>query len=439
MVVVLSLFAISACEDPVVPAPRTVKREAPRHVPQKKIDKRELRKGTSEYATGYSAVTVPMKELWKTLGVAHPFWSDYRTIDGEKFPELGPLAPPIIPDDNDQKVDDANWPRADDPRVVLGKHLFFDPRLSGDGTVSCATCHDPKQGWALNTAISRGYPGTTHWRNSQTVINTAYLWKLNWDGSDKSLETQAKAAAMGLSGNGKADMMEERLRQCPDYVRMFKDAYGSNVPLIEDAWRAIAAFVRTLNQPFTPYDRHKFGDPDAYNDQQERGRLLFRGKASCVKCHNGAMFTDGKFYNLGVPQHESFRDDPLRQITMRFEYFSKGVSEELYRKGKYDLGLYFMTKREDDIGKFRTPPLRYLKYTAPYMHNGVFETLEEVIEFYNDGGGEDWAKAFGIATKSKRMKPLNLNDQEQKDLIAFLATLSGDEILMEPPELPKYE
>ncbi|MDP7016663.1 MAG: cytochrome c peroxidase, partial [Pirellulaceae bacterium] len=391
-------------------------------------------------------------------GTAHGRRTDggFVTLDGENFPALQALPPPPIPADNKQMIhteddpatpdyDDTGFPRRDDPKVQLGMLLFFDARLSGDNSVACSTCHAPDQGWGLNSAISRGYPGTSHWRNSHTALNSAYMWKLFWDGSAKALEPQAKSANTGLSGNGKTDMMEERLRQCPDYVRMFKEVFGTEIPLLDDAWRAIGAFQRTVIQPDTPFDRYMMGDKSALEADQVRGLELFQGKAGCIKCHNGPILSDQKYYNIGLPQEPSFLEDPIKQITHRFQYFSKGVVEEKYRNGKQDLGLYFVSKREADIGKFRAAPLRYLEYTPPYMHNGTFDTLEEVVEFYNKGGEANWTKySFGIDNKSKRMKKLNLTEPEKKDLVAFLRSLSGEEIrdltpwgsAQTPPKLP---
>ncbi|MBI4472864.1 MAG: cytochrome-c peroxidase [Acidobacteria bacterium] len=362
---------------------------------------------------------------------------EFVTLDGVKFPAPGALGPPFIPLDNPQSVDENGFPRMEDPKVQLGKLLFFDARLSGDNSVSCGTCHEPDQGWGLNSSISRGYPGTMHWRNSHTVINSAYQWKLFWEGSSLALEPQAKSANTGLSGNGKTDMMEERLRQVPEYVERFKQVFGTEVPLLEDAWRAIAAFQRVLVQPDTPFDNYVKGDKTALDEAQIRGLELFNGKAGCVQCHNGALFSDQKYYNLGVPQQEDFLQDPLLQITHRWQYYQKGSDEDVYRQGKMDLGLYFVTHRKEDMGKFRVQPLRYLTYTPPYMHNGVFDDLMEVVDFYNDGGGEDLVlKYFGIPTKSKLLKKLNLTEEEKEDLVAFLDSLSGEEIKMDIPKIP---
>jgi len=343
---------------------------------------------------------------------------------------LAPLGEVPIPSDNKQT----------DAKVELGKLLFFDPRLGGDASVSCASCHAPEQGWAFAEDISRGYPGSVHWRNSQSVINSAYLGKLFWAGSAASLEKQAPSAAKGaVAGNGENDIMEARLALIPSYRNRFKNIFGDEWPLIDNAWRAIAAFERTLVQTDTPIDKYLKGDTGALSEQQVRGKQLFEGKAGCLSCHNGALASDQAYYNIGVPPNPRWEEDGLAQITFRYELYAKGVSEEMYRKTKADPGLYFRTKNDWDKGKFRTPPLRYTLYTAPYMHNGAFYTLEEVIDFYNAGGvTEDGRTTDFPASKSELIQPLGLSDQEKEDLVAFLESFSGDEILMDKPELPPY-
>ncbi len=233
-------------------------------------------------------------------------------------------------------------------------------------------------------------------------------------------------------------MMEERLAQVPLYLEMFEEAFGTPRPLLRDAWRAIATFERTLVQRDTPFDLYMLGDKKALSKAQKRGKKLFEGKAGCIQCHNGAFFTDEKYYNLGVPTAPEFKESVLHQITFRFEQYAKGVTEDIYRKTKTDLGLYYRKKGKEDMGKFRTPTLRYLAFTAPYMHNGTFFELSEVIDFYNEGGGEDRIqKNFGHSTKTKLLKPLGLTDGEKEDLVTFLESLTGEEILMDAPELPK--
>ncbi|MCP5109964.1 MAG: c-type cytochrome, partial [bacterium] len=233
-------------------------------------------------------------------------------------------------------------------------------------------------------------------------------------------------------GNGEADMMEARLAFIPEYRERFRKVFGDRWPKLSNAWKAIAAFERTLVQTDTPFDRYMGGDKAALGEEQKRGLKLFTGKANCIECHNGALFSDQKFYNLGVPPAIRWEEDGLAQITFRYEQYAKGVTEEMYRTVKDDAGLYYRTKRKEDMGKFRTPSLRYTVYTGPYMHNGAFWDLTEVVEFYNEGGGEN---EFA-ANKTDLLKPLDLSDEEIEDLVAFIESLSGKEIKMTNPKLP---
>lgn len=373
----------------------------------------------------------PMKTIAVLLAGATMFAASATTgLSDGNFAPLAPLGDPPIPLDNPQT----------DAKIELGKMLFFDPRLGGDASTGCATCHEADQGWGFSDALSRGYPGTVHWRNSQTVVNAAYLGKLFWAGSSKSLEGQAKSAATGaVAGNGESDVMETRLAFIPEYRRRFNEVFGTEWPLIGDAWKAIAAFERTLIQNDTPVDRYLGGDKDALTEEQVAGMELFNGKAGCIQCHNGALATDQKYYNLGVPPAERWEDDGLAQITFRYEQFAKGVTQEMYRKIKDDAGLYYRTKQKADMGKFRTPPLRYTAYTAPYMHNGAFWDLTEVVEFYNAGGGEnDFTDGTMAASKTPLVKPLGLSEEEVENLVAFLEAFSGDELAVEAPSLPPY-
>jgi cytochrome c peroxidase len=343
---------------------------------------------------------------------------------------LAPLGDPPIPADNKQS----------DAKVELGKMLFFDPRIGGDASVSCASCHEPRQGWAWAEDLSRGYPGSVHWRNSQTIINAAYLGKLFWAGASRSLEGQAKSAAKGaVAGNGEDDIMEARLALIPEYRERFQDVFGDEWPLIGNVWKAIAAFERTLVQKDTPLDRYLEGDESALSAEQVAGKALFEGKAGCIACHNGALTTDETFHNIGVPYAQRWEESGLAQITFRYEQYAKGVSEKIYRDVKDDLGLYYRTKNAWDKGKFRTPTLRYTLYTTPYMHNGAFYTLEEVVDFYNRGGvTEDGRTTDFPETKSPLIQPLGLTDEEQANLVTFLEAFSGEEIVMDAPKLPEY-
>ncbi len=350
--------------------------------------------------------------------------------DPDYDPPLAPLGPVPVPPDN--PITPA--------KVELGKLLYFDPKLTGDASLACVDCHDPKQGWAFADPICRGYPGTVHWRNCQTTINVGYYGKLFWQGNSKSLERQAKSAAQGaVAGNGEVDVMVERLRQTPMYMKLFKEAFGVELPTVPLAYAAIATFERAvLSQTDTPLDRYLKGDKNALSDKAKKGLELFTGKANCIECHNGPMLTDEKYYNLGVPRAVEWLDTGLNQITFRYELYAKGSHEVMYREFKDDPGLYYTTKRKEDMGKFRTPSLRYIKYTAPYMHAGQFFTLEEVIDFYNEGGGEN-EFTEKIGNKTPILKPLNLTDEEKEALVAFLEELSGEEIRIGEVKVPPYE
>ncbi|NMG45558.1 cytochrome-c peroxidase [Aromatoleum toluvorans] len=342
---------------------------------------------------------------------------------GQTFPPLAPLPPVSPPKDNPQSPE----------KIALGKQLFWDARLSGDGSMPCVSCHLPALGWGDNNALSRGYPGTKHWRNSQTIINSAYYNKLFWEGSVTSLETQAAAAAEGgIAGNGDPSVMEMRLRFIPEYVESFRKVFGAEWPRMNDAYRAISAYQRTVvsDASKVPFDRYMNGDKKALNAAQKRGMALFNGKAGCIQCHNGALASDQQFHDLGLTDHPGFKDDPLLQVTHRWQHYQKGVSENRYRNADRDYGLFYVTKNPKDAGKFRTPSLREVKYTAPYMHNGVFTTLDEVVEFYDRGGEAG-------TNKSPLIKALGLTAQQKKDLVAFIEALSMTEPLIhDDPKLP---
>jgi cytochrome c peroxidase len=337
---------------------------------------------------------------------------------------LGPL--PDVPVPADNPITQA--------KVDLGRLLFFDNRLSGDAGTSCASCHDPRLGWGDGQAISRGYAGTQHWRNSQTTVNSAFFTKLFWAGEVPSLEAQAKSAITGnLAGNGDTVMIEERLALIPDYVAHFKEAFGVGEPTFDLVLKAIASFERAeMISRDSPFDEYLAGDKDALSDDAKKGLALFNGKARCIACHNGPLMSDEDYHFLDLPQNKLFEKDPLRQVALRYQHYIRGVPEEVYRNAYSDLGLYYTTKKDSDRGRFRTPSLRYLEYTAPYMHNGVFGTVEDVIDFYDQGGGDD-------PNQSPLIQPLHLTEDEKFELAEFLYSLSGSEIRIQTPKLPEYQ
>ncbi|MBI4273713.1 MAG: cytochrome-c peroxidase [Rhizobiales bacterium] len=382
--------------------------------------------GASALALVTALLTDTVVAQKKKTTKSDPAAAQTTTAVAVKFPPLGPLPPVPVPADNPMSP----------AKVELGKKLFFDPRMGGDASSPCAACHLPEQGWGDGGEISRGYPGTQHWRNSQTVLNSAYYNKLFWEGNVTSLEAQAPSAAEGnVAGNGDPSLMEMRLRFIPEYVAEFKKVFGTEWPRITQAYQAIAAFERTIvsDAKKVPFDRYMMGDKPALSADALRGFELFKGKAGCIQCHNGPLASDQRFYSLGVPENELFKTDPLYQITHRWEHYQKGITATGYKDADLDMGLYYQTKNPKDIGKFRTPSLRELKYTAPYMHNGILYTLEEVVDFYNVGGGPG-------PNKSPLVKPLGLNDQEKKELVAFLNSLSMDTpMIVKQPTLPEYQ
>lgn len=352
------------------------------------------------------------------------------SVGDKSYPGLAPLGPIPVPADNPMTPE----------KVELGKILFFDGRLGGDGSTACSACHVPELGWDWADDISLGYPGTIHWRNSPTIINTAYYSKLFWAGASKSLEAEARSAAKGaVAGNGEDDIMEARLALIPEYRKRFNDVFGDDWPKVNHAWMAIAAYERTLVQKDTPLDRYLEGDRAALSPEQVRGMALFEGKAGCIQCHNGALASDEQYYNIGVPPLKRWEEDPLAQITFRYELYAKGSNEEMYRHTKADPGVYFRGKMKSMKGKFRTPSLRYTKFTPPYMHNGAIATLADVVDFYDRGGiAADGRTTDFPDTKSPLIKPLGLTDQEKADLLAFLDAFTGERVTETRPSLPPY-
>lgn len=288
-------------------------------------------------------------------------------------------------------------------KIELGKLLYFDHRLSLDGSMSCATCHDPAHGWADPRPRSLGAGGAELGRHSPTVINTAFNEPQFWDGRAHQLEEQATGpimspAEMNMPG---PEVVLERVNLAPEYEGRFESVFG-RAANIDDLGRAIAAFERTVVSRDSPFDEYVGGDSDALTEQEKRGLIVFITKASCTACHSGPNFTDNKFHNLGVKQQGPLSEDD---------------------------GRFAVTGDEKDRGAFKTPTLRNVAQTAPYMHDGSEATLEDVVEFYNKGGEDK-------PGKSELIKPLNLTEGQKADLVAFLKALTGT---TPQPEVPQYE
>jgi cytochrome c peroxidase len=301
-------------------------------------------------------------------------------------------------------------------KAELGKRLFFDPRLSGDAAISCATCHKPEHGFANPDALSEGYPGNGHFRNAPSVINAAH--KKVWM-HDGRLGTNLNDVTRGMITesyimNMDMRIMQERLKQDPDYVRMFKEA-GYGEPSNGSVRKAIPEYLKTLTSRGAPFDTGKM------SKGAKKGLKLFKGKAGCIQCHNGPMLTDAKAHNTGVPENFDVFLDPMRH--QAFLAYASFMGVENYMNIKRDPGAHIQTHQADGsrMGTFMTPSLRELKHTAPYMHNGMINTLVDVVAFYNKGGGPD-------SHKDPRIKPLGLNANERGNLVLFLESLSGEQL-----------
>lgn len=312
--------------------------------------------------------------------------------------------------------------------IELGRYFFFERRLSGDWGVSCATCHEPQKGWGDGQALSVGYPSMEYFRNAPTVLNSKYRTRFMWDGRldgadagtlvrDMITETHT----MNMDGR----LMQERLKQVPEYDALWKKWRNDDINGMR-VFNVIGEFIRSLETTNAPFDKFAKGDSGAITSEAKEGYALFNGKAGCVSCHNGPIGSDGKLHNTGVPENPDVLKNPLRTITMLRHYATNGMPN--YMNARSDVGAYAITKSPKDMGKFQTAQLRDLRYTAPYMHNGLFKTLDEVIDFYERGGG-----------KGSELKPLALSATEKRALKTFLLTLSGDPVIVKDPGQPEMQ
>lgn len=306
---------------------------------------------------------------------------------GEDYPV--PLGLPPIP-----------WPK-DNPytakKAELGEYLYFDKRLSANGTVACSSCHGVHRGFADANKISEGIDGRVGTRHAPTVINAAYEKLLFWDGRAHSLEEQATGPIanyneMADSKDAKVAFSEccDRVNAIPGYRKLFKEAFGSEECTMERLSQAIATFERTVLSGNSAYDRYMAGEKTAMTEQEIKGMQVFK-RVGCDNCHFGPNFTDGTFRNIGVGMDAK---DP-------------------------DLGRYVITKDKKDWGAFKVPTIRQVAYTYPYMHDGSLKTLDEVIDYYDKGGIKN-------ANLHPLMQPLNMSPEDKKALKAFMIALNGE-------------
>lgn len=347
-----------------------------------------------------------------------------KPADLMRFVESPPLGLPQVslPQDNPLTKD----------KVALGRKLFFDRRLSLNDTFSCAMCHVPEQGFAHNElATAVGIEGRTVRRNAPTIYNVAYLERLFQDGREHSLENQVWGPLLAKNemGNPSVGSVIEKLRHIPDYAGQFERSFGRG-PSMETIGMALAAYERTLNSANSAFDRWYFAkEEEAMDDAAIRGFKVFTGKGRCVACHlmekDYALFTDNKLHNTGVGYSASMG---LRSTAGHKVLIAPGVEIEVApgsvqetERRPNDLGLYEVTQNPADRWKYRTPSLRNVALTAPYMHDGSLLTLEDVVEFYNRGGIRN-------DLLDPLIRPLELVDGEVRDLVEFLRSLTGDNV-----------
>jgi cytochrome c peroxidase len=299
---------------------------------------------------------------------------------------------------------------ADNPltkeKVELGRLLFFDKRLSRNNTIACASCHLSEKGFADGKPVSTGINNLKGGRSAPASINRLFSKAQFWDGRADTLEDQSIGPFVNPVEHGfiNHDEMVAKMRKIAGYRKLFQQVFGHDI-VIEDVGKAIASFQRTILSGNSAVDKFDVGgDAKALTESPQRGLELFRGKARCTRCHSGFNFSDEKFHNIGIG----------------------------WDTNTVDLGRYMVTKNPEDIGAFKTPTLREIARTAPYMHDGRFKTLEEVVEFYNKGGIKN-------PHQDNTIIPLELTEQEKQDVVALLRLLNGEgwQQVAAPKSFPK--
>lgn len=286
---------------------------------------------------------------------------------------------PALPEDPENPITPA--------KLDLGRQLFEDTRLSGDEKLSCSSCHAKEMAYTDGMPFSEGAEGKPMPRHTPTLLNSAYNRYINWDGKFANVPQLVLAVMANPKNMNMQDesVLVARLESVPEYRAEFRDVFGGP-PTKQRVALAIDAYVRKLTTPNSPFDRYVAGDQRALNDAQKRGLVLFVGKADCAMCHRGPMFADDQFHALGITGE--------------------------------DTGRFKVTGVEADRYAFKTPTLRNVELTAPYMHDGSVTTLRGVIDFYNGGGGHQ-------QPKSPLLRRLDLTEREKADLVAFLESLTG--------------
>lgn len=338
------------------------------------------------------------------------------------------LPPVPVPDGNPQSQE----------KIKLGDKLFHDKRFSSTGKVSCATCHDAKKAFTDSPLrVSEGINKLTGTRNAPTVVNAAYFHKMFWDGRSADLEDQSQHPFLNPIEMGLKDHQPilDIVRSDAEYAGAFKAVFAKSADQItmDEVKKAIASFERTIVSGNSPFDRYYFGaDKQAMTPPQVRGFQVFLGQGRCVSCHtveqDHALFTDNRFHNIGVGMNRIQQDTPrLAGEFLKAKAQGADVDKAVLSDPKTsELGRFAVTDRFDDMGSFKTPTLRNIAMTAPYMHDGNLKTLKEVVVHYNNGG---------VTRKGDRVndflsggiRPLNLSEQQISDLVSFMEALTSPE------------
>lgn len=348
--------------------------------------------------------TIQPSNWRKVYSQPQEYWPTPTIDSGVAWKPLAPL-----------EWDYGYYDRDDNPKYRLGKMLFFDPKLSLSGQISCSSCHDPENGWGDGRAVSLGHDHLRGNRNTPSLFNVGKRKHFNWDGRAASIQEQSLGPITSQHEMAMdTAILAPRLQQIKGYKELFKSAYGDSKINFDRIAEALSFFQKHIKSRPGPFDKFLKGEHQALTDQEILGLHLFRTKARCMNCHFGSMLTDNSFHNIGLTY---------------------------YKRELEDLGRYLHTNKPEDVGKFKTPSLREVAQTGPWMHNGVFTDLEGVVAIYNAGmhmldpTEEEKAADPLYPVVDPLLKPLNLSQEEMNALVAFMHTLSGHPFQMQRPEI----
>ncbi|WP_293951929.1 MULTISPECIES: cytochrome-c peroxidase [unclassified Sphingobacterium] len=354
---------------------------------------------------------IPDIALWRKL---------YSSGDSKRWPK-----PHLDDDVKANFVDIGTLPNvqypADNPfskeKSALGKILFFDPRLSATKQLACASCHDPQLGWGDGKSVAHGHSRRVGKRNAMTLYNVGYYRSFFWDGRSSSLEAQVLFPLTdSVEMNTDHQVAVRHIQEIAGYAPLFQSAFGDSTVNILRIQQAIATFERGIRSYSSKFDRFVQGNKNAMTDEEVWGLHLFRTKARCINCHNTPLFSDNQFHNDG---------------------------QTLYGTKQQDFGHYHISGKQEDIGAFRTPSLREITLTGPWMHHGNFPTLLDVVQLYNLGNPEPIQRSVTIDPKTRpihsaKLKKLNLTNEEINAVLKFLGAISSStQQRMMTPKLPE--